>query len=89
MSTKHKSYMSHLLLYFNDVGFVIMFDPESPRTLFDIFRARGPQQMLLAYDNVCNAAEFFYNREGPFFKNYVFVVDQLHGPNHVNCTAGM
>jgi hypothetical protein len=69
------------------LGFHVMHNHESPRTLFELFFTRwrvAPR--LICYDNACNLAKFCLAREYAFFKRTKFVIDKLHFYAHKLCS---
>lgn len=72
----------------NCIGFHMMRDSESPRTLFEVLYTRFPvAPRLVVYDNGCNAHAFALNREPVFFKNTQFMIDALHFKCHTGCCS--
>src|SRR5579862_6454552 len=57
------------------LGFHLMRNRESPKTIFEVLftRFREPPK-LLVYDNGCNVSEYILNREPTFFKNMTVLV---------------
>ena len=69
------------------LGFHVMHNHESPRTLFELFYTRWKEPpAVIVYDNACNAQKFFLAREYAFFKNTKFVIDKLHFYFHCRCS---
>ena len=69
------------------LGWNIMHNHESPRTVFEIMFSRwkvAPE--VVVYDNACNLAKFCLSREYAFFKHTKFVIDRLHMYSHKACS---
>lgn len=72
----------------NCIGFHMMAESESPRTLFEVLYTRFPTApRLVVYDNSCHAHAFALNREPEFFRNTQFCIDALHFKGHTGCCA--
>lgn len=70
------------------LGFHIMHESESPRTLFEVLYTRwGHAPKVLVYDNSCHGHAFFLNREPLWSANTTFLIDKLHFKGHTACCA--
>jgi hypothetical protein len=70
----------------NCIGFVLMHDAESPRTVFELMLARfRVQPRIIIYDNGCNLSEYVLNRAPAQFKKTAILVDGFHYSSHTNC----
>lgn len=70
------------------LGFTLMDDRESPKTVFELvysFFEQAPS--LLLYDSGCRLLPYCLAREGYHFQATSFMVDELHWNNHVECST--
>jgi hypothetical protein len=68
------------------LGFYILKDSESPRSVMDVVRRRWKHAPhIILYDNACNASVFCDRREREYFQHVLWVIDKFHFPNHCNC----
>ncbi|CAG2234981.1 unnamed protein product [Mytilus edulis] len=68
-------------------GFQIMECNESPNVPFTFLRTRFKKApTTVIYDNACNLHSYCLNRDPDFFKDTLFVVDNLHWGNHTSCS---
>lgn len=69
------------------LGFHLMMNHESPRTIFEILYTRWTTApRMLVYDNACNACDYFLNREPDFARGMAMASDGMHYNNHKNCS---
>jgi hypothetical protein len=72
------------------LGFNMMPDAESPRTLFEVLFTRWQPSApsVIVYDNSCHGHVYCLNREPEWCKDSVFAIDKVHYKGHVGCSAG-
>lgn len=89
---KHRGIRPGLLIVFclkcsRCIGFVVMRNAESPRTLFEVLYTRWKlAPKLVAYDNGCHYHAFILYREPEWATNTTVGIDALHQPNHKDCS---
>lgn len=69
------------------IGFQLMNQSESPRTVFELLFTRWqtcPDE--LHYDNACKTHTFAMYREPAFFSGMSAYIDKLHVGGHKNCS---
>jgi hypothetical protein len=89
---QHKKLIPGCMMYWcmecrKCVGFNIMADAESPRTVMETLYTRWqspPKYFCL--DNGCNAYNYFLNREPEHFRDMEVFVDEMHWKGHKNCS---
>ncbi len=85
-------FMPGVLLVFcmdhnNLIGFHIMRNYESPKTVFELLFTRWQiSPSVVCYDNACNLAKYCLAREYAFFRETQFVLDRLHVNAHTCCS---
>ena len=68
------------------VGFHIMNEAESPRTLFEVIYSRwAVPPKVVVYDNSCHGHQYFLNREPRYASTIAFLIDKLHFKGHTGC----
>jgi hypothetical protein len=69
------------------VGFTVMANAESARTIFEWLLTRCDEApKIVCYDNGCNAQQYFLNREPEFFGTTACYVDAMHHKGHDKCS---
>jgi hypothetical protein len=69
------------------IGFHVMPNAESERVMFDWMMSRGLcAPRYVCYDIACNLHRFCMSREPVFFRDTVFVQDDLHKGGHWMCS---
>jgi hypothetical protein len=69
------------------LGFTVMANAESPRTVFEwVFTRCTLPPEIICYDNGCNLQRFCLSREPGFFGKVDFYVDHLHFMDHNRCS---
>lgn len=86
-STGPGSFFVYCGMHKTCLGFHLLRNHESPRTIFELLYTRWevPPE-LLVYDNACNAFEYMLNREPDFVRNMKTASDGMHYNNHENCS---
>jgi hypothetical protein len=90
---KHVWLLPGLMLFFCIhgicLGWHVMEDPESPRSVFDVlFLLLDKAPLVVIYDNACSLMDYCLNREAAYFQHTRFLIDRLHVHNHVGCSSG-
>jgi hypothetical protein len=69
------------------IGFVVLDEPESPRTIYEVLMTRFVNlPELVIYDNGCNLSEYILNRLPFFARRMRIMVDNFHYSSHINCS---
>lgn len=80
-------FVMHCLRCASCIGFHVMDDAESPRTLFEAIMTRWETAPhVVVYDNACHAHAYFLNREPEYARDMVCLVDTLHYKGHTGCS---
>ena len=79
-------FVMHCLKCAACIGFHIMTEAESPRTLFEIVYTRWKvPPKVVVYDNSCHGHQYFLNREPAYASSISFHIDKLHFKGHTGC----
>lgn len=69
------------------VGFTVMKDAESPRTVMEFLFTRCPEApSTFQLDNACNLLAFLLNREPGWFRHMQLLIDEPHFHGHTRCS---
>lgn len=69
------------------VGFNLLHEFESPRSVFEVLYTRFPRApRVIYYDNGCNLEVYASMRAPTFFSGTTFLVDKFHFFSHHHCS---
>lgn len=80
-------FVLHCLKCAGCLGFHVMRESESARTIFEVLYTRwAVAPKVVVYDNGCHAHSYALNREPAWAAGTAFLIDKLHYKGHVGCT---